>query len=182
MAVRADTEACLLGRFLDGIDPTVKLSLIGYSMGPRIITGAMHLLGGGTFCGFALDGQTPRRRVRAVLWAPAVHSDWLWPGRPHGEATRPLDGMLILRNSCDPVLARYAMLERRCRSSALGYVGLSCPQRLGEAAERITTVDMRCELGKAHDFNRYVDSSLAMGATRQWALWEAVGRTLALGR
>jgi hypothetical protein len=56
----------------------------------------------------------------------------------------------------------------------LGYVGLSCPQRLGEAAARIATIDVRCELGKAHDFDRYAASLLAAAATRQWALWEAV--------
>lgn len=176
-APRADTDACYLGRFLAGIDPDVKVSLIGFSMGPRIITGAMHLLGGGSLHGFALPTAAgkPCVRVRAVLWAPAVHSQWLWPDWPHGKATVPLDQMLVLYNSLDPVLARYAVVERCASPTALGFTGVPSPERLGPAQSRIATADLRCVLGKVHAFDRYIAAPYVIEHTRNWAFWKPVG-------
>lgn len=176
LAVRADSEACRLARFLSGVNPDVKVSLVGFSMGPRIITGALHLLGGGELEGFKLaDGALGRRvRVRAVLWAPALHSDWLWPGHYHGMAMSQVDHMLVLYNSCDPVLARYAALDPCSSPEALGYVGLPCPERLGEARARIEAEDLRGVVGKAHSFHDEISSSFVIEATRKWALWKPV--------
>ena len=173
-AERADSEACYLGRFLAGIDPDVRVSLIGFSMGPRIINGALHLLGGGTLRGYVLPEDQGRRRVRvrAVLWAPAVHCHWLWPGQYHGNALAQVDHVLAFYNPCDPVLSRYAMLDRCTSAEVLGYVGLPQPERLGEAQSRIATRDLSGVLGKVHSFDSHVGSPYVMAHTRGWALWK----------
>ena len=174
LAERADSEACYLGRFLSGIDPNVRVSLVGFSMGPRIINGALHLLGGGTLRGVTLpeDQGKPRVRVRAVLWAPAVDCCWLWPGQCHGKALVQVDHMLAFYNLCDPVLSRYAMLDRCTSAEALGYAGVPQPERLGEARSRIETRGLDSVLGKVHSFDRYVASPFVMEHTRGWALWK----------
>lgn len=176
-AVRADTDACYLGRFLAGINPEARVSLVGFSMGPRIIEGAMHLLGGGTLRGFALAEEPGRNRVRArvVLWAPAVDCNWLWPGQPHGDALVQVDQMLVFYNPSDPVLSRYPMLDRCHPAEALGYVGLPQAQRLGEGQSRVETRELSCVLGKVHSFDRYVHSPYVMAHTRGWLLWKTAG-------
>ena len=59
-----------------GFDRGAKVSLVGHSFGPRIITGALHLLGGGEIDGRMLPPETvsawstgKRNKVRAVLLA-----------------------------------------------------------------------------------------------------------------
>jgi len=175
-AARADSEAWYLARFLAGIHPDVKVSLIGFSMGPRIINGALHLLGTGSLRGYALPDEPGRPRVRVVLWAPAVDCHWLWPGQYHGNALAQVDHMLVFFNPCDPVLARYPMLDPCAPAEALGYVGLPQPERLGEAQSRVAARDLRSVLGKVHSFDRYAGSPFVMEHTRGWALWKTVGQ------
>jgi hypothetical protein len=173
-AVRADSEALYLGRFLSGINSDVKVSLVGFSMGPRIIDGALHLLGGGTLRGLALAQEPGRERVRVrvVLWAPAVDCYWLWPGQVHGNALVQVDHMLVFHNLRDPVLSRYPILDRCAPAEALGYVGIPQPGRLGEAQSRVETRELSCVLGKVHKFDAYVGSPYVMAHTRGWVLWK----------
>jgi hypothetical protein len=170
---RADSDAYYLGSFLARMDARVKVSLIGYSMGPRIITGALHLLGGGSLRGkvLSLDAGKELVRVRAALWAPAVHSDWLLPGHYHGMAASELDHMVVIHNSLDPVLRRYQFTAKGGAPTALGYSGPACPECLGEDRARIDAIDVRCALGKSHQFDEHITSTLVLTATRNCALW-----------
>ena len=67
-----DAESYYLAAWLHGVRPDTKLSLVGHSFGPRIITGALHLLAGGELAGRTLATDTNRTatkpmRIRAVL-------------------------------------------------------------------------------------------------------------------
>ena len=103
-AWRTDTDGYYLARFLAEMKPEVRTGLIGYSYGARIITGALHLLGGGTLAGQTVSaGERPT--IRVALWASGLHNHWLLPGHYHGQALAMAERWLITYNCCDPVLA-----------------------------------------------------------------------------
>ena len=53
-AAYCDAESYYLAAWLRGVQRDGKVSLVGHSFGPRIITGALHLLAGGQLAGQAL--------------------------------------------------------------------------------------------------------------------------------
>ena len=57
-AAYSDVEAWYLAQWLAQFRPGVRVSLIGHSFGPRIITGALHLLAGGQLAGRGLPKDT----------------------------------------------------------------------------------------------------------------------------
>lgn len=172
-ASRADSDAWYLAGLLARMDPETKVSLVAYSMGPRIATGALHLLGGGSLRGTALPGDPPAGppRMRVVLWAPSIHNDWLLPGSRHGMAVTRTDRMLTFYNTSDPVLKRYAQLDPCTRPVALGYSGLASPGRLGDERQRIEQRSAGCAVGWSHDFDRHIGSGSIVGPTRRYLLW-----------
>lgn len=155
-AERSDGQAIYLAQWLDRLHPDVPVSLIGYSFGARIATGAMHLLGGGTFAGQSLPQTNPRQvPVRAVLVAAAEDFDWLLPGHCHGLALNQLERVLITVNGSDPALRWYRLMYGRGGPEALGYAGL-CPGWVGPEAGKVEMLDLSCEVGRVHDWACYV--------------------------
>ena len=87
--------------------------LLAHSFRPRIVTGALHLLGGG-----AIDGQKLEPRVHAerqpsqvALMVAALDNDWLLSGHYHGQAMSQVSAMLLENNGCDMLLKRYSVLS-----------------------------------------------------------------------
>ena len=82
-ACRANAEAFYLADFLDELEPDARVSLSGYSLGARVTTGALHLLGGGALEGRQLETRKHAERsgLRVVLLAAALADDWLLPGQ-----------------------------------------------------------------------------------------------------
>lgn len=152
-AHRADVDAYYLGWLINRIDHRVKIGLIGYSLGARGVTGALHLLGGGQLIGLSLDidAKAPRQTVRASLLAAAEDCNWLSPGCPNGGAIPFVDKMLLLNNSCDSVLKMYPHMERCSRADALGYVGICGPYD----SQKVVQIDVCCAIGKPHEWSRY---------------------------
>ena len=171
-ACRTTADGYYLGWLLARMRPDSRVSLVGYSFGARIITAGMHLLSGGGLSGAPpIDAAEPRTRMRAVLLAAAIHSDWLLPGRPRESIWPVTDRIAVLYNSSDPVLQRYHVIERRCKPQALGYVGFWGEQQLGPDAERLTNRDVSCHVGRTHDINAYFCSPTVMSWVGQTALW-----------
>ncbi|HEV3418633.1 MAG TPA: hypothetical protein VG056_17570 [Pirellulales bacterium] len=152
-AHRSDVDAYYLGWLIGRIESRTKIGLIGYSLGARVATGALHLLGGGQLLGLTLpvDSKAPHRTVRAVLLAAAEDCDWLSPGHPNGEAVPFADRMLLLNNGCDSALKLYPHLERCSSAEALGYVGVCGPVD----TQKIEQLDVCCTIGKQHEWSRY---------------------------
>jgi hypothetical protein len=152
-AHRADVDAYYLGWLVNRIDHRVQVGLLGYSLGTRVVTGALHLLGGGELCGLALqiDAKAPHQMVRAALLAAAEDCDWIVPGHPNGQAIPFVDRMLLLNNSCDRVLKMYPHLERCDHSDALGYVGICGPYD----SSKVEQIDVCCAIGPEHEWSRY---------------------------
>jgi hypothetical protein len=170
-ADRSDSDAYYLARFLAPIQPDVRVGLLGYSYGARIIAGALHLLGGGELLGLTVaPGQ--RARFRVAFWAAAEHDYWLLPGRYHGLALPLADQWLITRNCCDPALARYRWVEKRYNPVALGYSGLVGRNLLtAEQNARIEELDVTQLVGHTHDHNAYLYSGPIASRTRAVVLW-----------
>lgn len=178
-AARTNDEGYLLATFVAGIRSDVPTGLVGYSFGARVITGGLHLLGGGTLCGRVVaDGERPPLRV--ALWAAAVHNDWLLPGRTHGRALPLADAWYITINACDPVLQRYHFIEKCGDPVALGQAGLWGLDLLpAELRERIEQENVAHLVGSSHDRRLYLYSPYLAERTRQYVLWHDLpGRSM----
>jgi len=175
-AARSDVQSYYLAECLERVDPKTPVGLIGYSFGARVITGALHLLGGGELAGRTLKSQQksnpgtvpifpqgkwdcpPREsepRRRALLVAPALDSGWLLPGRRNDLAPAEVEQMLVTKNCCDCVLRWYPLMYCRGGPRALGYAGM--PRR--GRSENIELLDVACSVGRNHDWSCYLAST-----------------------
>jgi hypothetical protein len=136
-------------------DPHIPVDFIGYSFGARIVTGALHVLGGGELMGHVLPEPLEKRLapMDCVLVAPAVNNDWLAIGHAHGQALTVVDKMLSLNNFCDMALKRYAVIDPCSKPVALGYTGAVGP--LGDNGEKLYQLNMCCAVGKQHYWANY---------------------------
>ncbi len=156
-AARTNSDGYYLGWLVNQISPSVQVDLIGYSFGARIVTGALHLLGGGELMGRVLPEPVQHRApMQAILIAAAVPNSWLAIGHPHGEALVAVDRMLALNNGCDRALKRYGVVDPCSRPEALGYTGAVGP--LGDNGYKLQQVDLCCAVGKQHYWGNYMYS------------------------
>lgn len=171
-AARSDSEAKYLARFLQQIPGQARIGLVGYSFGARIVSGAMHRIGSEPL----LTSDTSPSRYRVALWAAAEHSDWYLPGRYHGQALAAAGGWFITVNCCDPVLARYGMIDKCGDPSAVGYAGIYGRNLLpAEISSRLEVVNVSNIVGKTHDMPPYLYSLWIQDRTRQYVLWQPLG-------
>jgi hypothetical protein len=170
---RTDAESWYLAWFLSQLDPDTKLSLAGFSYGGRIVTGALHLWAGGELDGLRLAGApTKAAPVRAVLFAPALHSYWLAPGEHHGCAYSRLDAALNLYSPCDWALKHYHWVDRCTRSDALGATGVVGRERFADQARRIVDVDVTGYVGSAHTEELYLEPPELAAKIRSNLFWQ----------
>lgn len=156
-AARADLAAYYLAWVVDRLDPEMPLSLIGTSYGARIVTGGLHLLGGGK-----LPPNSPlqrsndaRRPIRLVLITAAIDADWLVPGHRHGAALGQVEQVLLINNSTDRVLRRYHFLYGlRSDARALGCQGCA-PGWYGRDAGKVLQTDVARLMGSQHGCGPY---------------------------
>ena len=166
-AQRANSEGYLLGWFLGHFPSESRLSLIGYSYGARVISGGLHLAGGGTLDGRALPLPTQKRDVHASFMAAAMHRDGLSKHGLFGFAQRQIGEILLFFNTADPILRRYFWLEKSNRQDALGFAGFY--------SEPITPIVNQLNVanivGKSHDIERYFSQKRVVTLLRENALW-----------
>ena len=163
-AERSETHAFYLAWLLDQIHPDVPLSLYGMSYGPRMITAALHHLGGGAICGRSLPYRVnPKRRpVRVVLMAAGLDEHWLYPGQRHGLALSQVEHMLIVYNTRDSALRWYPRLYGRRGPEALGYVGITCEPRLSNYQPLVSEWNVTNQVGREHSWRFYEGSPTMM--------------------
>ena len=156
-AARTTTDGKYLAWTLHQLNPQTPVSLIGFSFGARIVTGALHIVAGGSLDGFSLGPvKKPRISMRAVLAAAALHNYWLDEGQYHGRALEIVDSMLLMNNGCDMALKRYRFLDTSRTAAALGFTG---PAGWSPQYAKIRVVDACRDIGKAHDWDRYLMSA-----------------------
>jgi hypothetical protein len=146
-ALRTRPAGCQLAWVIDQLPGETPVELIGFSYGARIITGSLHVLGGGDLGGLSLASrQHPDRQpMNVVLFAAALHSDWLCLGHYHGQAMSQVDRMMLL-NNCNDMAMEYYRFSTTCGDpQALGLCGPTCMDAAGAAKIR------------QRDLSRYVD-------------------------
>jgi len=168
-AARTNVTAGYLAWFIDRLNPETAVNLWGHSFGARAITGALHLLGGGSLGYVHLEERKNPSRAPAqvVLMAAALDSNWLYPGHFHGQALSQTSSLLLVNNGCDRLLMRYHLLYHRrdCRE-ALGYVGLYRGRISGDDHAKVMQIDACCHVGKQHQFALYLSAPAIMNRTR----------------
>jgi hypothetical protein len=126
-AARTGPAGCQLAWLVDQMPAETPISLVGFSFGARIITGSLHLLGGGSLGYLSLYERVhpDRPPVNAVLISGTMHAHWLGDGQYHGRAMTQVNRMLSVNNCRDPAM-RYYHLAFDGRPQALGLRGPTC--------------------------------------------------------
>jgi hypothetical protein len=145
---------------IDQFPESSPLTLVGYSFGARLATGALHVLGGGSLGGLELPERThpDRPPLNAALVAAAVDAAWLRPGGYHGKAISQCSSLVLVNNQRDPAM-RFYPLSPVGRSAALGYAGVPGRASLGELADRIHSFDMTETVGRHHALDVYLSAN-----------------------
>ncbi len=173
-AQRTELSGYCLAWLLAHLPESQHVSLLGYSFGARIASGALHLLGGGQLSGRSLPPHpVTSANTRVVMLAAAMHNNWLQPGEYHGLAMSHLEYLLNLYNCCDPVLRRYHALYRHSHATALGYSGM-CIGDLGELAERVEQQDVCHTVQRSHEAVDYLHSPGLLQKIRSVLFWQSV--------
>jgi len=168
-ARRTRPAAWQLAWFLDQLPAQSRVSLLGYSYGARVASGALHVLGGGSLGGLKLDQRIhPQHQpFRVALLAAAFDADWIQPGHFHGRALSQVERLVISVNSLDPIMRFYHLSNGRGRMHALGKSGVLQPQTLGSARQNIRLIDCTRTVGRNHSLVDYLAISRNMGAIWQ---------------
>jgi hypothetical protein len=157
-AGRTDAEGLYFAWLLrELVQRDIPITIIGFSFGGRVATGALHALAGGPLGGRTLPGQHHRgANVNLGLIAPALEDDWLKAGSYHGLATQNFQRLSILYNRRDAVLKRYWLIDKVRGNMALGFTG---PKGVGFRFDGtpmpITANDCSTTLGIKHDEKKY---------------------------
>jgi hypothetical protein len=174
-ARRTNLSGYHLASFVDRLNPKAPLSLWGHSFGARVVTGALHVLGGGQLGGHRLAQRVhaARDKVQVVLLVAALDNVWLAPGRFHGQAMSQVDRMLLVNNSCDAALKRYHRIyHRRACQEALGYTGLPTAWLDAASQGKIQQVDACCVVGRQHTLAGYLWATGLMARMRRVLLFQ----------
>ncbi|MHB1558149.1 MAG: hypothetical protein ACYC61_11860, partial [Isosphaeraceae bacterium] len=155
---RAYIAAFHLALLVQQLPANTRVTLLGQSYGGRVVTSALHLLGGGALNSqdhdpdVALPGLRPDLHVRAIILGAASDHTWLDPGARLDRCLHGCEGLLNLYNRKDEALRLYPMLIRSNHHHALGRVGLTNRDfaRLGPVAARYAEHDVHDLLGNEH--------------------------------
>jgi hypothetical protein len=165
---RAELNGCRIAKLVESFPSASPVCLIGHSHGARMVSSAMHFLGGGELQGIRVcDG--PRHRVRAVLAAAAIDHDWLVPGQRYDRALCGAECVLSLRSKYDWALSIYP-LRRPFSRLALGQCGFTTKDRqaLGARAQQVADLDVSDMLGAGHIWPRYYEQPGIAAAIVPW--------------
>lgn len=179
---RTFVESYCFGWLLAQMSADAETSAVGYSYGTRIISGGLHLVGGGELTGLRLatpmvnvsapvsaqsDEQpaTPRS-CRAVLLAAAMGNDWLVEGGCTDRALGQTSQMLSIYSSCDRVLKWYPAASRG-NGEALGYRGLAQLPPRDDGNGKFGQLDVAYLIGTNHDLETYLGHLEITAAARE---------------
>jgi esterase/lipase superfamily enzyme len=165
-AERTDAQGLYLAWCLRELHThTDSLTLVGYSFGGRVVTGALHALAGGTLGGKKLPGEhLTGLDAQVALLAAAIDRDWLEPNQYHSRATLNMSRMTLMYNPRDTVLKRYWLLDPGTISRALGAVG---PMRFNRRADGsslpVKSINCSRTVGREHDELDYFSAECRAG-------------------
>ncbi len=165
-AERTDAQGLYLAWLLrQTIEAPSGLTLIGYSFGGRVITGALHALAGGSLGGRRLPGEhLTGYGARVGLIAAAIDHEWLEYNEYHGLATKNMDHMTLMYNPRDTVLRKYWLLDPATISRALGAVGpMKFARRSDGSPLPVISINCSRTVGRQHDELDYFSADCRAG-------------------
>ena len=165
-AARTDSQGLYLAWVLrHHVARAIPTTLIGYSFGGRVVTGALHALAGGKLAGRSLPGDPVQGlNFRAGLVAPALESHWLQTGGYHDRASKNLERLVLLYNRRDAVLKRYWLIDRVRGAMALGYSGPShFAPRFDQSKLPVVSRDCAAWVGRDHRELEYYERNCRAG-------------------
>lgn len=167
-AARTKPVGWQLAWAVNQLPPQSPVTLVGYSYGARIVTGALHLLGGGSMGELKLyrSDNALRPPLRAALVAAALDADWLRPGGYHGLAVGQVESMVLINNQLDPAMRFYHLPVENRHAQALGFAGVRATRSWGDAAGKIRSIDVTNSVGRHHAISEYLSHS--GGLRRAW--------------
>jgi hypothetical protein len=170
-AARTQPASWQLAWTIDQLPEEAPLSVFGYSYGARVVTGALHLLAGGSLEGRQLSPRVhpDRDPFKVALLAAALDADWIRPGGFHGRAVTQVSELLLVNNRRDPIMRFYRLSAEGRGVAALGYEG---PAGLAgtELGRKIRTVDVTGSVGRHHALVEYLSAGGPVVAPLQYAL------------
>jgi hypothetical protein len=191
-AAAAECQALYLAWLLEKLGDQPQVGVLGFSFGSRSVTGALHLVSGGSIRGLHHEGVVGPEEMQSLyrvgLVAPAVDRNWLSAGGKHREAMSRVVGLTNLYNSSDPVLRRYRFLDRVTRPMAagfLGFVGVEGRSSLSLSEPlvghpRIRQYDCSGCVGNTHDERTYYRQCPYFKEVLDTVLWnEPIGSCIA---
>jgi esterase/lipase superfamily enzyme len=155
---RSAANGFYLAQLASQLPETSPISFVGHSHGARLITSALHILGGGSVQEYR--AVTPvaksRHRIRAVLFAAAMDHNWLDPGERYGRMVSRADAVLNLRNREDMPLGFYPLRKFNSRP-ALARIGFTGADRrlLGGLNPKVVELDVTPLIGSGHLWQHY---------------------------
>jgi len=157
-ARRTNPAAWQLAWLLDKLPLETQLSLVGYSYGTRVVSGAAHLLAGGRIGNLQLAERVHPQRplVRAALLAAAYDADWIQPGNFYSRTLAQIERLVLATNKLDPVMRFYHLSNGRGKMHALGKSGVHQPSALGSAVSALQRIDFTREVGRSHALVDYL--------------------------
>jgi hypothetical protein len=146
---------------IDQLPAETPLALVGYSYGARVVTGTLHVLGGGRLNDLDLPQRVHPNRppLRVALVAAAVDASWLRPEGYHGRALSQVETLLLVNNQLDPAMRFYPISPVGRHATALGYTGISSNAFPG----RIRSFDFTESVGRHHALSAYLAASGQLG-------------------
>ena len=156
-AIRSQPQGYYLGHVIDRCREKNDTVVVGYSMGARVASCALHLLAGGD-SEFAPEIKpVSNNKVSYLIVAGAINRDWLEPNQHFGKALTMTDRFLNIYNSTDPLLKRYPKLypKEKSRPDATGYKGLFSHANLESFGIPVEEINVTAAAGKTHDI-RYI--------------------------
>jgi hypothetical protein len=165
---RTEIEAYYLATLLARMNPETPTRLVSYSLGGRVMLGAMHLAAGGQWAGRVVNPSLPiEPRYNVALIAPGVEDDSLRPGARFQMALPMTAQMLVTYNPVDPILKRFHFVDKSERPTAMGYTGVVGLNYWDEASQRIVERNVSGIVGRSHFEVSYLGSSSIMAQVRE---------------
>lgn len=171
---RASLNGFYLADLVTRVSADHPICLIGHSHGTRMVTAALHSMGGGAVEGRLLaNGPQPPRNIRVVLAAAAIDHHWLNPDDRFGLALCQAEAVINLRNHADVPLQLYP-LRRPISAQALAITGFTRGDRstMGEQNLKIIDYNVADLVGVGHIWFHYYSQPRIADAIRHYVYFD----------
>jgi len=156
--VYAEYQGYYLAKLVERMNLSQRVMLSGHSYGAISTSVALHLLGGGSIRGLALESGAPieRANLRATLISGAFDNDMLYPGHRYGQAFVAAEKIFLTHNFQDNTLRRWPDTSWTGRQ-AIGLTGINATC-LGEYRDKLCQMNTYPENARSHYLGPHLEN------------------------